>query len=147
MLAEVRHFFPGRVRLFVPGLFKSKESPERIVLHLLPPDSVQKIRANRNCCSIVIEYDRNRPGILADLVNRLHHARSLEALISSAALTSANGNGQALAPIPAPETVPARQDTRPRLPLALPTASLILSFFVGPAVVAVNAPLMLWNAR
>ncbi len=147
MLAEVRHFFPGRVRLFVPALFRSNEAPDRIVMHLLPADSVQRIRINRNCCSIVIEYDHNRPGILADLVNRLHHARSLEALISSAALTAANGNGHALAPIPATETVPASQHTHPRLPLALPTASLILSFFVGPAVVAINTPLMLWNAR
>jgi len=40
-----------------------------------------------------------------------------------------------------------RQDTRPKFPLAFPTASLILSFFAGPAVVTVNVSLMLWNSR
>jgi Cu2+-exporting ATPase len=71
MLVEVRHFLPGRVRLYVPGLFRSGEPADRTVQQLLQADSVQKIRANPSCATIVIEFDRNRPGILADLMNRL----------------------------------------------------------------------------
>jgi Cu2+-exporting ATPase len=138
MLVEVRHFLPGRVRLYVPGLFRSSEPADRAVQQLLPPDSVQKVRANRDCATIVIEYDHNRPGILADLMNRLRHARSVEALLST------NGNGQALVPV---DTTPAHPPVRLRIPLVLPTVSFILSFFAGSLVLTINVPMMLWNAR
>ena len=138
MLVEVRHFLPGRVRLYVPGLFRSSEPADRTVQQLLPPDSVQKVRANRYCATIVIEYDHNRPGILADLMNRLRRARSVEALAAT------NGNGQALVPV---DTAPAHHPARLRIPLLLPTVSFILSFFAGSIVLTVNVPMMLWNAR
>ncbi len=138
MLVEVRHFLPGRVRLYVPGLFRSNEPPDRTVEQLLPPDCVRKIRANRNCATIVIEYDRYRPGILADLMSRLRHALSMDAL------QARNGTGLAIVPV---DAVPARQPSRWRIPLALPTVSFVLSFFVGPIVISLNIPLMLWNAR
>ena len=148
MLVEVRHFFPGRVRLFAPGLFAPRapgfgELPDRIVLQLLPADAVRKVRANPHCASIVIEYDRNRPGVVADIVNRLRQARSLAVLtaVGEALALQASANGTT-AVTPAP-----RQDLRPRFPLALPTVSLILSFVAGPAALVVNVPLMLWNSR
>jgi Cu2+-exporting ATPase len=138
MLVEVRHFLPGRVRLYVPGLFRSSEPADRTVQQLLPADPVQKVRANRSCATIVIEYDHNRPGILADLMNRLRHARSVEALQAT------SGNGQALVPV---DTAPAHPPARLRIPLLLPTVSFILSFFAGSIVLTVNVPMMLWNAR
>jgi Cu2+-exporting ATPase len=137
MRVEVRHFFPGRVRLFVPGVFRCNDLPGRTIEDLLPADSVQKVRTNRRCSSIVIEYDHNRPGILADLLNRLRRARSVDELHSAPGqVVSINGNG----PTPV-------QHARSRFPLTLPTASLVLSFFAGPAAITVNVPLMLWNSR
>jgi Cu2+-exporting ATPase len=138
MLVEVRHFLPGRVRLYVPGLFRSGEPADGAIRQLLPPESVRKISSNRSCATIVIEYDRNRPGILADLINRLRRARSVEAL------QVANGTALAVVPI---DSVPAQQPSRFKIPLALPTVSFILSFFAGPVMFALNVPLMLWNAR
>jgi Cu2+-exporting ATPase len=138
MLVEVRHFFPGRVRLFVPGVFRSNDSPGRTIEDLLPHDSVQKVRANPHCSSVVIEYDHNRPGILADLLSRLRRARSVQELHTAPGqILSINGNGAA----------PVRQHAPFKLPLVFPTASLILSFFAGPAAITVNVPLMLWNSR
>jgi heavy metal translocating P-type ATPase len=145
MLVEVRHFFPGRIRLFVPGLFSNGYSGQSIE-SLLPAPAFQKIKANRHCASIVIEYDRNRPGIIADLMIRLRRARAPEDLIDNA-LTGNNSvalrDGAAAATV----TAPAKQYVYPTFPLTLPTASLILSFFAGPIVIAINIPLMLWNAR
>jgi Cu2+-exporting ATPase len=138
MLVEVRHFLPGRVRLYVPGLFRSSEPADRTVQQLLPADPVRKIRANPYCATIVIEFDRNRPGILADLMNRLRRARSVEALRAT------NGNTQALVPV---DTAPVHHPARLRIPLVLPTVSFILSFFAGSIVLTLNVPLMLWNAR
>ena len=138
MLVEVRHFLPGRVRLYVPGLFRSGEPAERTLQQLLPPDSVRKIRANRHCATLVIEYHHNRPGILADLMSRLRRAPCVEALQAS--------EGTTLAIVPL-DSAPARPQTRFRIPLALPTVSFILSFFAGPIVITLNTPLMLWNAR
>ena len=140
MLVEVRHFYPGRIRLFVPGIFGSDNLPEQTVRNLVPAETIQKIRANRHCATIVIEYHRNRPGFLADLMNRIRRARSVADLTHQPEAGAVmNGNG-ALA-------VPARQDSRPKFPLALPTVSLVLSFFVGPWIIAVNVPLMIWNSR
>jgi Cu2+-exporting ATPase len=144
MLVEVRHFFPGRVRLFVPGLFGKNAHPEQTVQDLLPANSVHKVRANHQCGSVVIEYDHNRPGIVADLMNRLRRARSALALHSNGALAT---NGLAIVPTNGTAALPVRKDLRPRFPLTLPTASLVLCFFTGPAVLTVNVPLMLWNAR
>src|SRR5271165_2815064 len=137
MLVEVRHFFPGRVRLYVPGVFGSSEVPEQIVQRMLASGAARRIRANRHCASIVVEYDHGRPGIVADLINRLRRASSVEALNSPGAVI-----GVTVSP-----AVPTRREMRPRFPLTLPSASLLLSFFTGPAVVAVNVPLMLWNSR
>jgi len=148
MLVEVRHFYPGRVRLYVPAMFSSDRHPEQTIQSLVPAESVQKIRANRQCATVVIEYDHDHPGFLADLLYKLRKARSVAALLPAANglhaiaagdLNGSNGNGTAVAP--------ARQDLRPKFPLALPTASLILAFFTGPIVIAVNVPLMIWNSR
>jgi Cu2+-exporting ATPase len=137
MLVEVRHFFPGRVRLYVPGIFVSNDPPEEIVQRTLPAGAARKIRANRHCFSVVVEYDHSRPGIIADLINRLRRACSVSALCSP----------DAVAEVAAAPAVPVRKETRPKFPLTLPSASLLLSFFAGPAVVSINVPLMLWNSR
>src|SRR5580704_1565636 len=145
MLVEVRHFHPGRVRLFVPGVFTSGNGsagndPDRTIQGLVPAKSVQKIKANRHCASITIEYDHNSPGFLADLLNKLRRARSVADF----------NQGQAVVVVVddiSTAVAPARQYSRAKFPLALPTISFALSFFVGPAVVAVNVPLMLWNSR
>jgi len=123
--------------LFVPGVFWSNQPPDPTIQDLLPPDAVKKVRSNRYCSSIVIEYDHSRPGILADLLNRLRRARSVEEL-HSASVQSLSTNGAA--------PVPARRRAGTKFPLLFPTASLILSLFAGPVVWTVNVPLMFWNS-
>jgi Cu2+-exporting ATPase len=145
MLVEVRSFFPGRIRLFVPGVFRSQHAPEQTIQILLPVEPVHKIRSNPHCYSIVIEYDHGNPGILADLINRLRRARTVEEL------TANGGESRALTsqaqPLSGQLPAPVRKTTRPAFPLALPTVSLALCFFSGPAAIAVNTPLMIWNSR
>jgi Cu2+-exporting ATPase len=141
MQVEVRHFFPGRIRLYIPGLFEDGDAV-RTIESLVPAETLQKVKSNRHCRSVVLEYDHNRPGILADLMIRLRRARSvadLVALNGSPPQAAVQSNGAV--------TGQARQNMRPRMPLMLPTVSLILSFFAGPVVIAINIPLMLWNAR
>jgi Cu2+-exporting ATPase len=53
----------------------------------------------------------------------------------------------AATPVPAPVPQPAaRAPLWRRTPLALPTASLLMAFSLNPVVLAINMPLMLWNA-
>ena len=71
MLVEVRHFVPGRLRLHIPELFRAAEDAEQIVERLAAPGSIHKIRSNRGCASVVIEFDHDIPGPIADLVRTL----------------------------------------------------------------------------
>jgi Cu2+-exporting ATPase len=149
MRVEVRHFFPGRIRLYIPGLFgAAAKDPVSIVDALLPAEWIHQIRVNRDCAAVVIEYrDRNRPGPITDLINRLRQASCADRLRASLEQSREQGPEQSLIPRSALVAAPARRDLRPKFPLILPTASLVLAFFTGPAAFAVNLPLMIWNAR
>jgi Cu2+-exporting ATPase len=142
MLVEIKHFIPGRVRLFAPELFHWGPSPDRLLLNISAPGSIGHIRCNRHCSSVVVEFPRDSPGPIADLVRTLRR-RSIEELREH----------PGVAP---PETAPALPEARelaPRqtrwwnAPLIGPTISLALAFSVNPAAVAINTPLMIWNSR
>src|SRR5271165_1166169 len=139
MLVEVKHFIPGRVRLYVPDLFCARQSPEQILQCLVEAGAIHKIRTNRACRSVVIEFHRDLPGPITDLVRTLRH-KPLEHLWEP-------GFDEAALAVP---ELPAPTNGRAPLwkqPLVWPTVSLAITFSASPALVAVNVPLMLWNSR
>jgi len=140
MRVEVRHFVPGRLRLHVPDLFRSTQEPEQILQRLAVAGSLRKIRCNRGCASVVIEFDRDVPGPIGDLVRTLRQRSAGHVLEAAPDEEESSG----LAVVPADRNI---DGTSRKWPLALPTLSLALAFVTGPIVVAINIPLMLWNAR
>ena len=145
MLVEVRHFVPGRLRLFIPelfelGLYENAQTPEWIIQRVAAPGSIRKIRCNDACACVVIEFDHDIPGPIADLVRALRQ-RSVEHVLDA----EPDGPETAVAALPDPHKN--ADGTSREWPLAAPTISLALAFATGPAIVAINVPLMLWNSR
>ena len=100
---------------------------------------MKRTRLNFACASLVIEYEPSFEGALRTTLGRfsLMSIDDLRALVDS----------EKVAKLPAILPQPAhRQPLWRRTPLALPTVSLLMAFSANPVVIAINIPLMLWNA-
>jgi heavy metal translocating P-type ATPase len=143
MKFAIRHAMPGRIRLHIPDICRRRSLGDRVLAFLLGQPGIKAARINPACASLVVQFDAARQETLKDLLNGLAQS-SAEQL---AALLSALPPAEAAPPAePAPgKTV--KPPAKPRgLPLALPTLSLAMALSSNPVVVAVNLPLMLWNA-
>jgi heavy metal translocating P-type ATPase len=137
MQFSVRHAMPGRVRLHVPALCQKRPLAEAFLGWLGAQSGIKAARINYDCASLVLDYDPVQEPLLRAVMERFRSAslNELKLLVaaSKAAPTPANANA-------APPAVSKRS------PLTLPTISLLMAFSANPVVVAVNFPLMLWNA-
>jgi len=139
MIVEIRHFLPGRIRLYIPELFRADPDPERTLILLTPGDTIRTIRANPACASLVIEYDRKRPNVISDLLALLRR-QTAKRLLELPAVPQLIGDGT-------PGNNPPPANLAPKQwPLIWPTVSLALTFMGGPTIGSMNVPLMLWNA-
>lgn len=135
-----RHSMPGRVRLCIPELCRKRPLAETFLQWLNAQSGVRSARINFDCASLVLEYDPAQERTLLGLLEHVKTASLAEirAFVGCAKIE------------PKPETKP--QQTAPppavsmRSPLALPTLSLMMAFSANPVVMALNMPLMLWNA-
>jgi Cu2+-exporting ATPase len=137
----VRHFLPGRVRLFLPLL--RHESPFAVSMAnwVESQPGVKSVRINHACGSVVIEYERNRPEVWARLLFYLEYV-SLDALreiVSEARDADAKKPGVRKA---AGQLAEASRNW----PLVWPTVSLGLAFVTNPLALFVNVPMLLWNS-
>ncbi len=157
MDVAVLHYLPGRVRLHVPELRRKEALAESMLAWLRAQPGITGARLNTACASLVVEFDRAYEPALRDILDRLRAVptRELAALLASAKLAAAKMPAVARpAPLVQPAAKPAAQPTKDdvpglfssRSPLGLPTLSLAMAFSANPFVVAVNMPLMLWNA-
>jgi heavy metal translocating P-type ATPase len=126
--------------LYLPDLFRDGQTPELTLERLAARGSIHKMRSNRGCATVVIEFDHDAPGPIADLVRALR-ARSRDHVLDPAPEGEESGSVEVLPPDRNAD------GTSRRWPLAAPTVSLGLAFITNPAVAAVNIPLMLWNSR
>src|SRR5262249_7495207 len=142
MELTVRHFIPGRVRLHVPSLCRRRALAEASLSWLRGRTGVVSARINYDCACLVVEYDVAHESLLRAMIGRLR-------LMSVAELRSmvapADAGDDRSAPT-APGRLDGTQSLLRRVPLALPTLSLVLAFSANPVVPAINLPLMLWNA-
>ncbi|WP_245321905.1 heavy metal translocating P-type ATPase [Bradyrhizobium sp. LTSPM299] len=126
---------PGRLRLSIPALGQSHQLGEACLAWLKAQDGVRSARINYDCASLVLEYD---PAQEQRLLLLLGHFKSmslaeLKALSSRAAQDAVTPRAGAT-------------EVSKRSPLTLPTLSLVMAFSANPVVMAINMPLMLWNA-
>jgi heavy metal translocating P-type ATPase len=136
MQFSIRHAMLGRIRLHIPALCHKRPLAEGFLGWLGTQAGIRAARINYDCASLVLDYDPKQEPLLRALMERFRTASLNELkLLVAAAAASAPANANAT-----PPTV------SKRFPLALPTVSLLLAFSANPVVVAVNLPLMLWNA-
>jgi heavy metal translocating P-type ATPase len=129
-----RHSIPGRVRLHVPDLCRKPAFAETFLGWLRGQSGVRSARINYDCASLVLEYEPAQEPLLLALLQQIKTMAlaELKAFISCAATT----------PTPQPQAAAISKQS----PLALPTLSLMMAFSTNPVVMAINMPLMLWNA-
>src|SRR5882757_6089908 len=142
MELTIRHFIPGRVRLYIPSLCRRRSLAEAALAWLRARPGIKGARVNYDCASLVVEYDVAQEMLLRAMIGRLQlmSIGELRALVA------------AMEAPPQPPAVPGggrldgTQSLLRRVPLVLPTLSVALAFSANPVVRAINLPLMLWNA-
>jgi heavy metal translocating P-type ATPase len=134
---SVRHRIPGRVRLHIPPLASVVQGvAEKIVAWLKTQDGIRDARINQGCASLIVAYDEAQADKLDTMLGflRFLSLRDLRKLVAEAPLEGT----PAVTPPPAASTGPNV--------LVLPSVSLALAFSTNPVALAVNVPLMIWNA-
>jgi Cu2+-exporting ATPase len=142
MLVVIRHFIPGRIRLYIPELFRADPDPAKTIRLLSSGDTIHSIKATVPCCSVLIHYQRTHPEVISDLLAllRRHTPQEVRDLPHVPARIE---DGKALTPA---ANQPPENLAKKKWPLILPTLSLALCFFTNPIVTIVNIPLMIWNS-
>ncbi len=143
MQFAIRHFMPGRVRLWIPTLCYDKGLAEETLAWLRGQSAVRGARINYACCSLVVEYEIAFEPMFRLLIGRLR-LMTLSDLRELTQLAPPLGDaGQHLAKELIAAAKPAEEPHR--YPLLLPTMSMALAFVANPVAAAINIPLMLWN--
>src|SRR5208337_565556 len=143
MQFAIRHFMPGRVRLWIPTLCYDKDLAEETLAWLRGQSAVRGARINYACSSLVVEYEIAFEPMFRLLIGRLR-LMTLSDLRELTQLAPPLGDtGQHLAKELIAAAKPAEEPHR--YPLLLPTLSMALAFVANPVATAINIPLMLWN--
>ncbi|MGP0060672.1 MAG: heavy metal translocating P-type ATPase [Beijerinckiaceae bacterium] len=151
MQLTIRHFLPGRVRLHIPLLYHESHLVDSAIVWLQKQPGIENVRVNSACASLVVEYDRRRPEIWAQMSFFLQNAT-----IDQLRLLATQTHHQAKhtpkhLELPKPREIAAKSGTAltatsRRWPLVWPTVSIALCFSLHPVALAVNIPLLLWNS-
>ena len=134
----IRHAIPGWVRLYLPLLYQRSSLTDAVLAFLEGQSWIKSARVNYGCASLVVEYEAAQSKRLGSLMFALRYS-TLDDLRAVMAQPSEPSGPESSVPAAAP--APPK-----RWPLALPTISLGLALSVDPVAIAVNLPLLLWNA-
>ena len=133
MECSIRHLMRGRARLHIPAL-RNRRLGEKLLSWLEAQPGIRSARINFDCASLVMEYDPAHEPFLMALLERFKGASLADI---KALCAQANPDAESKKSV-----LQVSKDS----PLALPTISLLMAFSANPVVMAVNVPLMLWNA-
>ena len=140
----VRHSIPGRIRLHVPVLYCQSSFSDSAIVWLEAQPGIKAVRINHGCASLIIEFDPGKSQALSALLFYLSSAGLDQVRATISPVASAD---ETAGHPPARKSIDARPAVLPRRwPLVLPTLSLGIAFSVHPVAVALNVPLLLWNA-
>lgn len=142
MELTIRHFMPVRVRLHMPSLCRRRPLAEAAVSWLRGRAGIKSARINYDCACLIVEYDVAYEDLLRVVVGRLR-IMSIGELRDLVALEE--GKNGALVETTTPP-LDSTHSILGRIPLVLPSVSVALAFSTNPVVMAINIPLMLWNA-
>ena len=137
----VRHFMPGRIRVYAATLCARPPLAQKTLEWLRRVPGVASARANFDCASVVVEYDNANDVIVRELIGHMRAMAvdELRRLVSAEPALDERAAERKSEAAPAP--LPSRQ-----APPVLPTVSLALAFSANPLALAINFPLMAWNA-
>jgi Cu2+-exporting ATPase len=104
-------------------------------------DGIRSARVNRDCASLVVEYDERKRELIKTLLSYIEPFTlgELKAFI-------APSEGEEAAAVSPTFDQPARPKPLTGAALMLPTVSLAMAFAASPVAIAANIPLMVWNA-
>jgi Cu2+-exporting ATPase len=140
----VRHSIPGRLRLYVPALYRQSSFSDSAIVWLQKQSGIKRVRINHDCASLIIEFDQGAAQTLSAL---LFYLSSADLDQVRALITQIPRSDEDTSAPPARGTLDATPPLAPRRwPLVFPTLSLLLAFSLHPVAVSLNVPLMLWNA-
>ena len=145
MQFSIRHSITGRLRFHVPALSDPSPLAESTLSWIKGQDWIAGARINYDCASMVIDYDPESLDMLEDMLGLLQQLSldDLEALLQHLDPTGAAGAvGAARSTHARNALIPEKRPWQ----LALPTVSLALAFSATPLAMAINVPLMLYNA-
>jgi heavy metal translocating P-type ATPase len=136
----IRHSIRGRIRLYAPALYRCEDrtQADEFVIWLQARTGIVSVRINRDCASLIVEYETTQPRTLPALLGDLR-----EVDFDHARLPAPAG---ALQPAAKPSTAIQKTPSRARWPLIWPTVSVALALAGNPFLAWPNVPLMLWNA-
>jgi heavy metal translocating P-type ATPase len=136
----IRHSIRGRIRLYAPALYRCEDSTQadEFVIWLQARTGILGVRINRDCASLIVEYETTQPRTLPALLGDL---RDVD--FDLACLPAPAG---ALQPAAKTSTAIQKTPARARWPLIWPTVSVALALVGTPLLTWPNVPLMLWNA-
>src|SRR5271170_7879658 len=136
----VRHSIPGRLRLYVPALYRQSSFSDSAVVWLQKQAGIKRVRINHDCTSLIIEFDQAAAQTLSALLFSLSSA-DLEQIRTL--MTPISRSDEDTGALQVRGTLDATPPLAPRRwPLVLPTLSLFLAFSLHPVAVALNVPLM-----
>jgi hypothetical protein len=70
----VRHSIPGRIRLYVPALYRRSSFSDSAIVWLEKQAGIKGVRVNHDCASLIIEFDRGESQALSALLFYLSSA-------------------------------------------------------------------------
>ena len=114
---------------------------DAVVAFLEGESWIKSARVNYGCASLVVEYEVAQSARLRSLMFALRYSTHDDLRAVMAQPSKPSGEESSVPAVPADAPAPPR-----RWPLALPTVSLGLALSVDPLALAVNIPLLLWNA-
>ena len=124
--------------MHLPLLYQRSPISDALLKFLEGQSWAKSARINHGCGSLVVEYDVAQSKRFGALMFALRYS-TLDDLRAVMA--------QPTEPSDREPSVPGDPPQPPkRWPLALPTVSLVLALSVNPVAIAVNLPLLLWNA-
>jgi heavy metal translocating P-type ATPase len=136
----IRHSIRGRIRLYAPDLYRCDESPQadEFIIWLQSRAGILSVRINRDCASLIVEYETTQPRTLPALLGDLREMDFDRARLPApaTALQSVGKAGTGIQKTP----------SHARWPLIWPTVSVALALTGNPLLMWPNVPLMLWNA-
>ncbi len=140
MQYQVRHYMPGRIRIYLPCLGENPETGKQLEQFIRQQPEVTQVRVNPACACVVIEFTGDVAPWLSQL--SLLTWEQVRLLLSAFIAEPADKEDRKEHGSPKPVTAPPEQSGS----LLLTSASFALSLLPFTPLAAASLPLTIWNS-